>query len=182
VLRPRRPAKPRLVVLADISGSVATFAAFTLRLTHALRTEFASVRSFVFVDGVAEVTDVFAEAAGDLAAAARIINDRSAGVWLDGRSDYGNVLRTFRDRFSAGLSPRSTVLILGDARTNYHEPGADALAAIAARAGQLHWLNPEPRSSWDGGDSVIGRYTRHCTSVVECRTVRQLRGFVESLD
>jgi uncharacterized protein with von Willebrand factor type A (vWA) domain len=182
VFRPTRPAKPRLVVLADISGSVATFAAFTLRLVHALRTEFAAVRSFVFVDGIDEVTDLFAGATGDLAEVARTINDRSAGVWLDGRSDYGNVLRSFHDRFAAGLSPRSTVLILGDARSNYHEPRADALAGIAGRAGEVHWLNPESRASWDSGDSVIGRYSPHCTSVVECRTVRQLRGFVESLD
>lgn len=181
VFRPRRPAKPKLVVLADISGSVATFAAFTLRLVHALRTEFAAVRSFVFVDGVDEVTDLFAEV-GDLAEVTRTINARAAGVWLDGRSDYGHVLESFQERFAAGLSPRSTVLILGDARSNYHEPRADSLAGIAARAGRVHWLNPEPKSSWDSGDSVIGRYAPHCTSVMECRTIRQLRGFVESLD
>ena len=181
VFRPRRPAKPKLVVLADISGSVATFAAFTLRLVHALRAEFTAVRSFVFVDGVDEVTDLFGDSA-ELAGIARAINARAAGVRLDGRSDYGQVLESFRQRFAAGLDPRSTVLILGDARSNYHEPRADALARIAARAGQLHWLNPEPESAWDSGDSVIGRYAPNCTSVVECRTIRQLRGFVESLD
>jgi uncharacterized protein with von Willebrand factor type A (vWA) domain len=182
VFRPQRPAKPHLVVLADISGSVATFAAFTLRLVYALRTEFAAVRSFVFVDGIDEVTDLFGRATGDLAEVARTINDRSAGVWLDGHSDYGTVLRSFHERFAAGLGPRSTVLILGDARSNYHEPGADALAGIAARAGQVYWLNPESMASWDSGDSVIGRYAPYCTSVVECRTVRQLRGFVAALD
>jgi uncharacterized protein with von Willebrand factor type A (vWA) domain len=181
VFRPRRPAKPRLVVLADISGSVATFAAFTLRLVHALRTEFAAVRSFVFVDGVDEVTGLFADA-GDLTDVTRSINERASGVWLDGRSDYGHVLESFRDRFAAGLSTRSTVLVLGDARSNHHEPRADALAAIAARAGHVYWLNPEPRTAWDTGDSVIGRYAPHCDRVVECRSVRQLRRFVLSLE
>jgi uncharacterized protein with von Willebrand factor type A (vWA) domain len=180
VLRPRRPAKPRLVVLADISGSVATFAAFTLHLVHALRTEFAAVRLFVFVDGIDEVTDLFA-GARDLGDAMRGVNERASGVWLDGRSDYGHVLESFRDRFAAGLSPRSTVLILGDARSNYHEPRTDALAAIAARAGHVYWLNPEPRAAWDSGDSVIGRYAPCCDRVVECRSIRQLRAFVESL-
>lgn len=180
VFRPRRPAKPRLVVLADISGSVAAFAAFTLQLVHALRNEFAAVRSFVFVDGIDEVTDVLS-ASADLAGLTRTINERASGVWLDGRSDYGHVLESFHDRFAVGLNPRSTVLILGDARSNYHEPRTDALAAIAARAGHVYWLNPESRASWDSGDSVIGRYAPFCDGVVECRSIRQLHGFVESL-
>lgn len=181
VFRPRRPAKPQLVVLADISGSVAAFAAFTLQLAYALRTEFAAVRSFVFVDGVDEVTDVLA-GAPDILAATREINARAGGVWLDGRSDYGHAFESFRDTVAGQLSRRSTVLVLGDARTNYHEPRAEALAAVAAVAGHVYWLNPEPRASWDSGDSVIGRYAPWCDRVVECRSIRQLRDFVESLD
>jgi uncharacterized protein with von Willebrand factor type A (vWA) domain len=177
---PPHPAKPRLVVLADISGSVETFAAFTLQLVHALRSEFASVRSFAFVDGLDEVTDLLDEAT-DIADAARRLNEAAAGVWLDGRSDYGNALASFADRFADQLTARSTVLVLGDARSNYHAPREEALATVRRRAGALHWLNPEEREAWDNGDSIMSHYAPYCDTVVECRTVRQLRSFVEQL-
>ena len=181
VFRKPRPAKPELVVLADISGSVATFATFTLHLVSALRQEFASVRSFVFVDGVDEVTGILAKAP-TIVEAARQINAGGHGVWLDGRSDYGHALTAFWDGWGSQLKHRSTVLVLGDARTNYHAPREDVLAAMRQRAGHLYWLNPEPLSAWDTGDSVIGRYAPACDAVIECRNVRQLRTFVETLE
>jgi uncharacterized protein len=110
------------VILADISGSVSNFAVFTLHLTYALRTEFTRVRSFVFVDTVDEVTEILA-GADNIAAATAEINARGCGVWLDGHSDYGNALRSFRERYADQLTSRSTVLVLGDARANYHGPG-----------------------------------------------------------
>jgi uncharacterized protein len=180
LFRPARPAKPKLIVLADISGSVATFAAFTLHLMSALRQQFASVRSFVFVDGIDEVTPILA-ASATIAQAAHEINTQGNGVWLDGRSDYGHALTAFWDRWGSQISSRTTILVLGDARTNYHAPREDVLAAIGRRAGHLYWLNPEPASAWDSGDSVVGRYAPGCDAVVECRNVRQLKAFVESL-
>jgi uncharacterized protein with von Willebrand factor type A (vWA) domain len=181
VFRHARPAKPHLVVIADISGSVSSFAAFTLQLTYALRTEFAAVRCFVFVDGVDEVTDVLAEA-DDIVAATNRINREGRGVWLDGRSDYGHALGTFQERWGGQLRSRSTVIVLGDARNNYHATRSDVLAAVRRRAGHVYWLNPEPSSAWDTGDSVISEYAAHCDAVYECRNVRQLKAFVESLD
>ncbi|MFI1293262.1 VWA domain-containing protein [Streptomyces sp. NPDC020792] len=178
--RAPRPAKPELVVLADISGSVSTFAAFTLQLTCALRTQFSKVRCFVFVDGVDEVTDVIEQSTNVLEVASEI-NRRGLGVWLDGRSDYGNAIDTYWREHGKELRSRTTVLVLGDARSNYHAPRADALGRIADRSGHLFWLNPEPRASWDSGDSVIGQYAKHCDEVVECRNLRQLRSFVERL-
>jgi hypothetical protein len=180
VFRPARPAKPKLIVLADISGSVATFATFTLHLMSALRQQFASVRSFVFVDGIDEVTEILASSA-TIAQAAHAINAGGSGVWLDGRSDYGHALTAFWDGWGSQISSRTTVLVLGDARTNYHAPRDDALAAIGRRAGRLYWLNPEPASAWDSGDSVVGRYAPSCDAVVECRNARQLQAFVETL-
>ncbi|HEY0687842.1 MAG TPA: VWA domain-containing protein [Kribbella sp.] len=180
VFRPRRPTKPRLVIIADISGSVASFAGFTLQLVYALRTEFATVRSFVFVDGMDEVTDVFARAE-DVAAAAREINASARGVRYGGRSDYGSALESFAAEVGPQLSTRSTVLILGDARTNNLPARAEALGVIAARSAHLYWLNPEPAAAWDSGDSVMSTYGRYCERVVECRNVRQLRAFIESL-
>jgi hypothetical protein len=175
-----RPAKPQLVVLADISGSVAAFAAFTLQLTYAMRGQFSRVRCFVFVDGLDEVTSLL-ERARSLLDVTSEINQLGLGVWLDGRSDYGNAIETFWQTYGAALRTRTTVLILGDARSNYHSPRAEALGKIAGRAGQVFWLNPEPSTAWDSGDSVIGQYARHCDEVVECRNLRQLRAFVERL-
>ncbi len=180
VFRRPRPAKPELVILADISGSVSAFAEFTLHLTYALRTEFTKVRSFVFVDTVGEVTEILADAA-DIAAATAEINARGCGVWLDGHSDYGNALRVFAERHGQLLRKRTTVLVLGDARANYHASGAAYLKEMARRAGHVFWLNPEPAGAWNSGDSVIGEYARYCDAVVECRNVRQLRAFVERL-
>ncbi len=180
VFRRPRPAKPELVILADISGSVSTFAAFTLQLAHALRSEFSKVRSFVFVDGLDEVTRIFEES-GNIAEVARRINAEGRGVWLDGRSDYGNALTTFWERYGNELRSRTTVLLLGDARTNYHAPRASAVSQIAGRAGHLYWLNPEPVAAWDSGDSVMHEYATFCDGVFECRNIRQLRAFIEQL-
>lgn len=175
-----RPSKPKLVVLADISGSVATFAEFTLRLMSALRMEFASLRSFVFIDGVDEVTHIFAEA-DTIVDASKRINDEKLGVWLDGRSDYGHALESFAAECLRDLDSRSTVLVLGDARNNYHNPRADLLDAVRSRAAHLYWLNPEKQVLWNSGDSVIAEYSKHCDGVHECRNIRQLVDFVESL-
>ena len=179
--RKPHPAKPELFVLADISGSVATFAAFTLQLAFALRSQFSRVRSFVFVDGVDEVTDVL-QRAPDVVEATRHINAAGSGVWLDGRSDYGHALSAFWDIWGEQVRRRTTVIVLGDARTNYHDPREGALKAVSQRAGHVFWLNPEPTAAWNSGDSVIARYQPFCDAVYECRNIRQLRAFVEDLD
>jgi uncharacterized protein with von Willebrand factor type A (vWA) domain len=181
VFRKPHPAKPELFVLADISGSVATFAAFTLQLTYALRSQFSRVRSFVFVDGIDEVTDVLQQAP-DIVEATRQINAAGSGVWLDGRSDYGHALESFWQQWGDQVRRRTTVIVLGDARTNYHNPAAGTLKAVRQRAGHVFWLNPEPRAAWNSGDSVIGRYEPFCDAVRECRNLRQLRAFVAELE
>lgn len=179
--RKPHPVKPELFVLADISGSVATFAAFTLQLMYALRTQFSRVRSFVFADGIDEVTGVLQQAP-DVVAAARQINAAGSGMWLDGRSDYGHALSSFQDRFGAQVRGRTTVIILGDARNNYHDPREGALNAVAERAAHVFWLNPEPMTAWNTGDSVVARYRPFCDAVHECRNIRDLKSFVELLD
>jgi uncharacterized protein len=178
--RKPHPAKPELFVLADISGSVATFAAFTLQLTYALRSQFSRVRSFVFVDGIAEVTQVL-EDAPDIVSATRHINAAGSGVWLDGRSDYGHALSAFWEKWGEDIRKRTTLIVLGDARTNYHDPCEGILKAVSQRAGHLFWLNPEPATSWNSGDSVMASYQPYCDAVHECRNIRQLRAFVEDL-
>ena len=179
--RKPHPAKPELFVLADISGSVATFAGFTLQLMYAMRSQFSRVRSFVFVDGMDEVTDVL-QRAPDVLEVSKHLNATGSGVWLDGRSDYGHALTTFWDAWGAEVRRRTTVIVLGDARTNYHDPCEGALKAVSQRAGHVFWLNPEARNVWNSGDSVIARYQPFCDSVRECRNLRQLRAFVEDLE
>lgn len=177
VFHPRRPPKPELVVLADISGSVASFARFTLSLAHGLHDRFHSVRSFVFVDGVDEVTAVLA-GTRDLRTAAEHIDDKSLGVHLDGHSDYGRTFEQFWTTYGHQLDQRTIVIVLGDARSNYRDPQEDCLKAIGRRAGRLFWLSPERKATWHDGDCLIETYRRHCSGVFEVRNVRQLEDFV----
>ncbi len=178
--KPPRPAKPEIVVIADVSGSVASFARFTLHLVHAISSQFSQVRSFVFVDGLDEVTHLFAES-DDPAEAVERISAEADVIAVDGHSDYGRALSTFAQRYAPELTRRTTVLILGDARNNYHPAQADVLAGIAQRVKGLYWLNPEPQSYWNSGDSILSVYAPYCSEVLECRTLRQLEDFVGGL-
>jgi uncharacterized protein len=175
-----RPAKPEIFVIADISGSVASFARFTLHLVHAISSQFSKVRSFVFVDGIDEVTRFF-DGADDPAVAVHRINTEADVIWVDGHSDYGHAFAVFNQRWGDQVTSRASVLILGDARNNYHATEAWVLEELSHQARHLYWLNPEPRDYWSSGDSVIADYAVHCDDVVECRTLRQLERFVGNL-
>jgi len=170
----RRPRKtrPELVVLCDVSGSVAEFARFTLALMSAMSAEFSALRCFAFVDGVDEVTRIVADARGELMPAHVLA--RTEVVWDDGHSDYGRVWSVFASRFSQALTPRASLVITGDARSNYRAANPAGLEAIARTVREVHWLNPERRQDWDTGDSVMSLYARTCNSVHEVRTLRQL--------
>ena len=175
--RPRRPHRPELFLLCDVSGSVATFARFTLLLVHAMQEEFSGVRSFAFVDALDEVSHLFEQ--DDVEGAVMRLMNEARVVWADGHSDYGRALTTFVERYGHEVTARSTVVVLGDARTNYRHPGAQALERIQRRARRVWWLNPEPRTAWDTGDSVASSYARYVEEMVEVRNVRQLAAFVE---
>jgi uncharacterized protein with von Willebrand factor type A (vWA) domain len=175
-----RPAKPELIVVADISGSVAAFARFTLMLVYALQNQFSKVRSFVFIDGIDEVTDYF-KATEDVSEAVHRINTEADVVWVDGHSDYGHAFEVFWQRYGRDIGPKSTVLLLGDARNNYHASQSWVVKEIEQKARHVYWLNPEPRSYWNTGDSIVGEYATHTDGVFECRNLRQLEAFVEKL-
>jgi uncharacterized protein with von Willebrand factor type A (vWA) domain len=175
-----RPAKPEIFVIADISGSVASFARFTLHLVYAISSQFSKVRSFVFVDGIDEVTRFF-EGVVDPAEAVARINTEADVIWVDGHSDYGHALTEFERRWGDQVTSRSSVMILGDARNNYHASQSWVVEDLQARARHVYWLNPEPRDYWGSGDSIVGEYAAHCDDVVECRTLRQLEKFVGNL-
>ena len=175
-----RPSKPEIMVVADISGSVAAFARFTLHLLYAVSNQFSKVRSFVFIDGLDEVTG-FLERAEDIGEAVHRVNTEADVVWVDGHSDYGHAFGVFWERYGREIGPRTTVLILGDARNNYHASQSWILKEVEHKARKVFWLNPEPRAYWDTGDSILGEYANHCDGTYEVRNLRQLEGFVENL-
>jgi uncharacterized protein len=175
-----RPAKPELMVIADISGSVAAFARFTLMLVYAIQGQFSKVRSFVFIDGLDEVTEYFRQTE-DITEAIHRVNTEADVVWVDGHSDYGHALEVFWEKYGRDVGPKSTVLLLGDARNNYHASQSWVVKEIRQKARHVYWLNPEPKSYWNTGDSIVGDYGAHTDGVYECRNLRQLESFVEKL-
>jgi hypothetical protein len=177
--RPRKVHKPELVVLCDVSGSVAGFSHFTLMLTQALREHFSGVRAFAFVDATDEVTRFFRPGTDVADAIARIGREADV-VAFDGHSDYGNALEVFADRWPTAVGPKTSLLVLGDGRTNYRQPGLPVLADLVRRARSAHWLNPEPRRLWGSGDSAADRYGE-VVDMVECRNATQLADFVTTL-
>ncbi|MEE3251120.1 MAG: VWA domain-containing protein [Actinomycetota bacterium] len=174
------PSKPEVMVVADISGSVAAFARFTLHLVYAISNQFSKVRSYVFIDGLDEVTRFF-DGVEDIGEAVHRVNTEADVVWVDGHSDYGHAFGVFWDRFNRDVGPKTTVLILGDARNNYHASQSWILKEVQHKARKVYWLNPEPRAYWDTGDSIVGEYGNHCDGVFEVRNLRQLERFVENL-
>jgi len=177
--RPVRPRRPEIYVLCDVSTSVTSASVFFLSVLHALHDAFRKMRSFVFIERISEVTDVFAKER-DFASASTAIA-RDAGVAdVSGYTDYGRVWSEFAELVADDLHPRATVIVLGDARTNGRDPRADVFARIAAQAGRTFWLNPEPRLYWNYGDSVIAAYEQHCRAF-ECWTTAQLEELVKAL-
>jgi uncharacterized protein len=177
--RPRRPRRPEIHVLCDVSTSVTSASVFFLSVLHALHDAFRKLRSFVFIERISEVTDIF-ERERNFKAVSEAIG-RDAGVAdISGYTDYGRVWEEFLALIEDDLHPRATVIVLGDARTNGRDPRDDLFAQITARAGRTFWLNPEPRLYWNYGDSVIAAYERHCEAF-ECWTTSQLEDFVKAL-
>ncbi len=175
--RPKRPRRPEIYVLCDVSTSVTSASVFFLSVLHALHDSFRKLRSFAFVERIDEVTDIFERERTFRAVSQRIA--REAGVAdVSGYTDYGRVWREFLERAGDDLDPRSTVIVLGDARTNGREPHAPLFGHVAERAGRTFWLNPEPRLYWNYGDSVMAAYEPYCDGVFECWTTKQLEQFV----
>ena len=177
--KPKRPHRTELVVLCDVSGSVANFAQFTLLLVFALRDQFQKVRAFTFIDHVHEVTHHFRPGAdvvdvmADLAA-----STAHAALW--GRTNYGRAFTKFAEEHADALGPKSSLLILGDARSNYSDLNEDVLKELAGTARHAWWLNPEHRRHWGTGDSAAPTYGE-IVPMVECRNLTQLGEFVHDL-
>ena len=178
--RPRRPRRPEIFVLCDVSTSVTSASTFFLSACSTpSTTRSASCARSCSSSGSREVTEVF-ERERDFRAASEAVS-RDAGVAdISGYTDYGRVWTEFLALIVDELHPRATVIVLGDARTNGRPPRDDVFAAITAKAGRTFWLNPEPRLYWNYGDSVIAAYEQHCTAF-ECWRTDQLEDFVKAL-
>ena len=167
------PSKPEIMVVADISGSVASFARFTLQFVYAMASQFSKVRSWVFIDGIDEVTRFFQES-DDVTDAVQRVNTEADVVWVDGHSDYGHAFEVFHQRHYREITPKTSMILLGDARNNYHASEAWVVDEMRKRGRHVYWLDPEPRGYWDTGDSIVSEYGKYCDGVFECRNLRQL--------
>src|SRR3954466_11904686 len=175
--KPHKPHKPELVVLCDVSGSVAAFAHFTVLLAYALREQFAKVRVFAFVDTCDEVTRFF-EHGGDVGDALARMAQEAQVVWFDGHSDYGHSFEVFGQKWPDAVTPKTSLLILGAARTNYRALSLPPRRTAVRHARHAFWLNPEPRQYWGSGDSAASAYG-DVVPMIECRNAAQLQQFVE---
>ncbi len=177
--RPRRPSRSDLVVLCDVSGSVSTFANFTLMLVFALREQFNRVRAFTFVDEIHEVTDRFVTGADPVETMASLAaSAQHATLW--GRTNYGRAFTRFAEQHPDAITPKTNLLILGDARSNYSDLAMPVFKQLVQDSRHAWWLNPESPRHWATGDSAAREYAA-VVPMVECRNLVQLGEFVEDL-
>lgn len=177
--KPRRPSRTDLVVLCDVSGSVANFANFTLMLVFALREQFNRVRAFTFVDEIHEVSDRFHPGADPIETMASLAaSAQYASLW--GRTNYGRAFSRFAELHSDALGPKTNLLILGDARSNYSDTATEVLKQMVEDSRHAWWLNPESPRHWNTGDSAAREYAK-LVNMVECRNLVQLGDFIHDL-
>ncbi|WP_314962879.1 vWA domain-containing protein [Bradyrhizobium cosmicum] len=167
--------RPKIVALCDVSGSVAQVSDFFLLLIHSLHEVVDDVRSFAFSSHMIEVSEIL-ERKSPEEAMAEIMSKVGFGS-----SDYGSSLVDFEKDFMSTLTPQTTVIVLGDARSNNLDPRADILRRISERSKRLVWLNPEGRLAWGFGDSEMPRYATFCSVVRQCSTAQQLERAVSDI-
>ena len=170
--------KSRIVTLCDVSGSVWAAARFMLNLLYSLQDCFDKVNSFVFIDQLTDVTGIFEE--NDISEAIRIVMEE-ADVHYQAPTDYGETLRHFKRDYMEILTKKTTLIIVGDGRSNYMNPEDAILGQMREKCRRVIWLNPEAENLWGTGDSEIRAYTHHCHEVRPCRNVNQLIAFIEEL-
>jgi uncharacterized protein with von Willebrand factor type A (vWA) domain len=167
--------KPKIIALCDVSGSVARVSDFFLLLIHSLHEVVSDVRSFAFSGHLIEVSEILESKEAEEA-----MKDIMSKVGF-GSSDYGQSLVDFERQWIDSVTPQTTVIVLGDARSNNLDPRADILRRISERCKRLVWLNPEGRMSWGFGDSEMPRYQTFCTLVRQCATAQQLERAVADI-
>lgn len=175
VWRRRKIERPKVIAVCDVSGSVANVARFLLLFLYSVTEVLPAVRAFVFSAQLAEVTKLFETAKVEDAVATTL---RRHG-W--GSTDYGRAFAELAELTLDDIDHRTTVLILGDARSNRGDPGHRDLRRIHERARRVIWLNPEPRAFWNTGDSEMRRLGAACDRVESCRSLKHLERIVSEL-
>ena len=180
--------RPSLVVLCDISGSMSVYSTFLMELVYAMHKRFRDLRSFLFIDGVVEADTSLRKGSVSEAVKAAITKayaprtGRTEGhCTTTGLSDYGKAFETFSKNFGHVLTEQTTLIIMGDGRSNWFPPKKEELAAIAQKVKRVFWLNPEPRERWNTEDSVIGLYAPFCDGVYQCQNLEQLTDAVRHI-
>lgn len=179
IYKHRRKDRPKLVILCDVSSSVANVSRFMLQFMYSLQEAFTRIRCFVFVSDLGEVTPVFKDA--DVSSAIENALDGGGVINVYTRSNFGLAFHIFWRDYLSAIDKRTTVLILGDARNNYNDDRAWCLRDIQSKAKNVVWLNPESPSAWGFGDSVMNRYLPYTDIAEECRNLRQLAKVVDSI-
>ncbi len=179
VFKQRKKERPKLVILCDVSSSVANVSRFMLQFMYGLQEAFTKIRCFVFVAEIGEVTPVFKER--EVTTAIEKALDGGDVINVYTRSNFGFAFHEFWRNHLSSVDKKTTVLILGDARNNYNDPRAWCLRDIQSKAKNVVWLNPESPSAWGFGDSVMDRYVPYCDIVEECRNLRQLSRIVDQI-
>ena len=179
IFKQRRKDRPKLVILCDVSSSVANVSRFMLQFMYSLQEAFTKMQSYVFVSELGDVTPVFKDK--DVSTAIEKALDGGDVINVYTRSNFGFAFHEFWKNHLSAVDNRTTVLILGDARNNYNDPKAWCLRDIHNKAKNVVWLNPESPSAWGFGDSVMDRYLPYCDVVEECRNLRQLAKVVDQI-
>jgi uncharacterized protein with von Willebrand factor type A (vWA) domain len=178
VFRGKRPQRPDVVILCDVSDSVRNASRLMLLFMHTLQSLYSRVRSFAFVSDIGELTEQFksvdARQAIDLAVAGKVVS-------LYANSNYGRALAQFTREHLGAVTRRTTVMIIGDGRNNYNAANEWALGDIKRKARRVLWICPEPRSSWGLGDSEMHRYSRHCSQVAIVTSLADLARLAEQI-
>lgn len=167
--------KPRIMVLCDVSESVAWVSEFLLMFIYALTEVLSDIRAFAYTGFLVEVSDILEHNTID-EAVKRIMD--TVGF---GSSNYGNCFVDFEEGWMDDVTNKTTIIILGDARGNDNDPRTDILARMAQRAKRIVWLNPEFRSSWGTGDSDMYRYIPYCNFVRVCASLNDLERVITDL-
>ena len=179
VFKQRKKDRPKLVILCDISSSVANVSRFMLQFVYSLQEAFTKIRAFVFVAELGEVTHVLQD--GEIGQAIEKVLEGGDVINVYTRSNFGHAFHHFWQNFLSAVDAKTTVLILGDARNNYNDPRAWCLRDIHTKAKNVVWLNPESPSAWGFGDSVMDKYLPYTDVTEECRNLRQLSAMVDRL-
>ena len=176
--RNRPPRKTKIVTLCDVSGSVWSAARFMLNMLYSLQECFTQVRSFVFVAGLDEVTCIFEDYEINQAIDKVL---KEANIEYNAATDYGLTFRQFKKHYLDILNKQTTLIIIGDGRSNYGNPEDQILDEMRQRARRVIWLNPETEHFWYTGDSEMRVYQACCTEVRPCQNLNQLLDFIKSL-